>query len=75
MKDLIMMNKATNIKDFEQNIMFKIKDRSYSLNVHSGIVFRFVQKESLTMNEEWFDNQITLSIIDRVRLTKRLRGI
>lgn len=75
MKDLLFMNKITEVKDYEQNILFKVLDRSYSLNVHSGVVFRFIQKDSFTMSEPWFDHQITLSINDREILTKRLRGI
>ncbi|QMP18980.1 hypothetical protein FKOIJHOC_00020 [Acinetobacter phage Ab_121] len=50
------------------NIMFKTSERSYCLNLRRKFLMRFVLKNDLELNDEWFDKTEQLNDSDYSKL-------
>ncbi|QQV88721.1 hypothetical protein Liucustia_21 [Acinetobacter phage Liucustia] len=50
------------------NIMFKTSERSYCLNLQRKFLMRFVLKNDLELNDEWFDKTEQLNDSDYSKL-------
>lgn len=54
------------------NIMFKTSERSYCLNLQRKFLMRFVLKNDLELNDEWFDKTEQLNDSDYGKLIEVL---
>ncbi|WP_378347298.1 hypothetical protein [Acinetobacter baumannii] len=54
------------------NIMFKTSERSYCLNLKRKFLMRFVLKNDLELNDEWFDKTEQLNDSDCSKLIEVL---
>ncbi|AYD85651.1 hypothetical protein Aci011_022 [Acinetobacter phage vB_AbaM_B09_Aci01-1] len=55
------------------NIMFKTSERSYCLNLQRKFLMRFVLKNDLELNDEWFDKTEQLNDSDYSKLIEVLK--